>query len=106
MYSSIFPERKQAAHNRRLVNLERNYTSLFYDFIIKTNKNITFTSLIDSGIISKKSRVLFVDDGSKDKTLEILEEIATQFNQDDNIKILLHSHLDMSEIIDKYKNPL
>ena len=34
---------------------------------------------------------------------EILEEISTQFSQNNNIKILLQSHLGMSEIIDKYK---
>ena len=36
------------------------------------------TSLMDNGKISRRSKVLFVDDGSKDKTWEIILELARQ----------------------------
>ena len=36
------------------------------------------TSLMDNGKISRRSKVLFVDDGSKDKTWEIIQELARQ----------------------------
>ena len=36
------------------------------------------TSLMDAGKISRRSKVLFVDDGSKDKTWEIIQELAQQ----------------------------
>jgi len=35
------------------------------------------TELMEKGLISEKSRVLFVNDGSKDKTLEIIEQLHT-----------------------------
>ena len=35
-------------------------------------------SLIDAGKISENSRVAFVDDGSKDKTWEIIESLQRQ----------------------------
>jgi glycosyltransferase involved in cell wall biosynthesis len=36
------------------------------------------TSLMDAGKISRRSKVLFVDDGSKDKTWEIIQDLAQQ----------------------------
>ena len=36
------------------------------------------TSLMDAGKISRRSKVLFVDDGSKDKTWEIIQDLSKQ----------------------------
>ena len=36
------------------------------------------TSLMEAGKISRRSKVLFVDDGSKDKTWQIIQELAQQ----------------------------
>ena len=41
--------------------------------------------LIKAGKISPKSKIVFVNDGSKDKTLEILEDIA---NNDKSVKVV------------------
>ena len=44
----------------------------------ETSKRIKakMESLIEGGVISKKSRVLFVDDGSKDKTWHMIKELC------------------------------
>jgi glycosyltransferase involved in cell wall biosynthesis len=36
------------------------------------------TSLMDAGKISRRSKVLFIDDGSKDKTWQIIQDLARQ----------------------------
>ncbi len=44
------------------------------------------TSLCEAGKISRRSKILFVDDGSKDKTWEIIQDLAQQNNHFMGIK--------------------
>ena len=43
--------------------------------------------LIDSGLASEKSRVLFVDDGSKDKTWELIEKYSSESRYIGGVKL-------------------
>lgn len=45
------------------------------------------TSLIDSGIISEKSRIMFIDDGSKDKTWYLISELCNNDNIFSGVKL-------------------
>ncbi len=52
------------------------------DVLPETSKRLKekVFSLVDKGLISEKSRILFIDDGSKDKTWQLITELC---NQDD-----------------------
>lgn len=81
-------------------------------FFIQNDKMQVSISFLSQYLNVLMNDYLIDDDKKINKNLEkdeylllkeILEEISTQFKQNNNIKILLQSHLDMSEIIDKYK---
>lgn len=81
-------------------------------FFIQNDKMQVSISFLSQYLSVWMNDYLIDDDQKINKTLEkdeylllkgILEEISTQFSQNNNIKILLQSHLGMSEIIDKYR---
>jgi hypothetical protein len=81
-------------------------------FFIQNDKTQVSISFLSQYLDVLMNDYLIDDDKKINKNLEkdeylllqeILEEISTQFYQNNNIKILLQSRLEMSEIIDKYK---
>lgn len=59
------------------------------EVLMETNKRLTekFNFLIDSKIISNDSRIMYVNDGSKDKTWEIIEKLNSSSKYVTGIKL-------------------